>query len=126
MPSIGHGKLSCRRFFLAQGTPVVCLVNSDYYADKFMGLLAQFGGGGEMVSLKDSGLGASLLRSVTRMWDAAEQIRPALLAAARKQIAQGRAAYQHLYDIVSSKGQKPITSSASARGRDRGQSHLLH
>jgi polysaccharide pyruvyl transferase WcaK-like protein len=102
-------------FSLAQGTPVVCLVNSDYYADKFMGLVEQFGGGGEIISLQDSRLAATLPQSVAKVWHAAEQVRPALLASARKQIAQGRAAYQQLYDIVCAKGKNLITSSASAR-----------
>jgi polysaccharide pyruvyl transferase WcaK-like protein len=87
-------------FALAQGTPVVCLVNSGYYADKFLGLLAQFPGGGEVVSLQDGQLRTRFRDAVTKMWGSAEQVRPELLASARRQIQLGHAAYQRLHDIV--------------------------
>jgi len=87
-------------FALAQGTPVVCLANSAYYSDKFLGLLEQFRGGGVVISLHESLLGTRVRDTVMKTWASAEQVRPQLLASAKEQIQLSQAAYQRLHDIV--------------------------
>jgi polysaccharide pyruvyl transferase WcaK-like protein len=87
-------------FALAQGTPIVCLANSTYYSDKFFGLLQQFAGGGELVSLNESGWSTKFGNAVANVWESAERVRPQLLESARKQIQMGRIAYQRLHDMM--------------------------
>ncbi len=109
-------------FALSQGTPVICLENSAYYADKFRGLAAQFGGGVEVISLKEQQLGATLRDSILRAWESAEGLRPLLLASAKKQIDLGRAAYQRLHDMVCQKGE--IAGVVSGAGRVSSKDNL--
>jgi colanic acid/amylovoran biosynthesis protein len=82
-------------FALALGIPAVCIANSPYYRDKFLGLAAMFEAGCDVVSLAD-GDTAALATAVDRAWHSAEAVRPSLWAAADRQIAAGRAAYRRL------------------------------
>jgi colanic acid/amylovoran biosynthesis protein len=83
-------------FALAQGIPVIGLVNSAYYADKFLGLADMFGSGCEVVSLGDREFPGALAAAIDRGWASAECARPALLAAAAQQIELGYDAYREL------------------------------
>jgi len=87
-------------FALAQGIPVVGLVKSAYYNDKFLGLADQFGIGCEVISLDDPLLSEKLTAGIDAAWEAAEHVRPHLLEAARQQIEFGRAAYQRVHDLI--------------------------
>jgi polysaccharide pyruvyl transferase WcaK-like protein len=87
-------------FALAQGLPVVALVNSMYYADKFRGLADMFGGGCEIVSVGDDSFGSALSDAIARTWASAEQVRPGLLAAAATQVQLGHDAYRELESLV--------------------------
>ncbi len=87
-------------FALSQGIPVVCLEASEYYVDKFTGLLDLFPGGGELVSLKAPDLTPRLLAAVHRVWNDAESRRSGLLHAAAAQVAAGHAAYAQLAKLL--------------------------
>jgi polysaccharide pyruvyl transferase WcaK-like protein len=87
-------------FALAQGLPVVGLVKSAYYSDKFLGLADQFGIGCEVISLDDPLLSEKLTAGIDAAWGSAEHVRPHLLEAARQQIELSRAAYQRVHDLI--------------------------
>jgi colanic acid/amylovoran biosynthesis protein len=87
-------------FALAQGIPAVCLSKSDYYDHKFLGLAEQFGGGCSIVALSGERTAERLTDAIDAAWAGAEEVRPALLEAAERQIAAGRAAYGRLLDLV--------------------------
>lgn len=87
-------------FALAQGIPVVGLVKSLYYSDKFSGLANQFGLGCEIISLDDPQLYDKLTLGLENAWKSAEWVRPHLLKSAAEQIEAGQAAYRQLYDLV--------------------------
>ena len=79
-------------FALSQGIPVVGLSRSDYYTDKFLGLADQFGSGCRLVPL-DEPLDEALPARIIELWREAEALRPDLLAAASRQVEEGREAY---------------------------------
>ncbi len=83
-------------FALSQGIPTICLAQSQYYVDKFVGLRDQFGEGCEMILLSDADWAQSLRTAMENAWTHADQIRPILLDAALRQIELGQAAYQQL------------------------------
>lgn len=76
-------------FALAMGIPAVTLARSDYYAAKFRGLASQFGSACRVVST----CGPELRDAIDEAWSGAVEARPALLDAARRQIALGEAAF---------------------------------
>jgi polysaccharide pyruvyl transferase WcaK-like protein len=87
-------------FALACGIPVVGLARSTYYLDKFFGLAEQFGCGCEVVILDDADVPDRIDAAIRRLWAEAEELRADLRTAAERQIAEGRAAYQHLRSLV--------------------------
>jgi colanic acid/amylovoran biosynthesis protein len=87
-------------FCLSQGVPAVCLSNSSYYDDKFAGLAEQFGTGAETVRLNSPSWDAEFDAAVQRAWKTAEEVRPALLAAAETQVEAGWRAYRRVFDLV--------------------------
>jgi len=88
-------------FALAQGIPAVGLAGSDYYVAKFRGLAEQFDGGCASVAIDPAGLEERLEAAVEEAWSSAPALAPQLVAAAERQLEQGREAYRHLYRIVS-------------------------
>lgn len=101
-------------FALAQGIPVVCLEASEYYVDKFTGLLDLFPGGGELVSLDAPDLTPRLVAAVRRLWNDAENHRSGLLRAAASQVAAGHAAYARVAGLLrpedQTKSDAPVAS----------------
>jgi colanic acid/amylovoran biosynthesis protein len=87
-------------FALAQGVPVIGLVNSAYYADKFLGLADMFGTGCEIVRLGDDSFRPKLADAIARGWSSAEHVRPQLLASAATQIQLGHDAYRALHTLI--------------------------
>jgi hypothetical protein len=83
-------------FALAQGIPVVGLVNSSYYADKFLGLAGMFGTGCEIVRVGERAFPRRLAEAIDRAWAAAPRVRSVLVAAAAEQIELGREAYRYM------------------------------
>ena len=94
-------------FALAQGVSTVCLAHSDYYVDKFLGLAELFGPACQVI-MPDGDLGvafgAMLLAAIGTAWENADDVRPALLAAAERQIELGRAAYRAGAELVGDGG----------------------
>jgi polysaccharide pyruvyl transferase WcaK-like protein len=86
-------------FALSQGIPVVGLVKSKYYVDKFQGLADQFGQGCEMILLDEDNLQDRLIQTINQLWSDAETLRPKLLESAVRQIQQGRLVYQSLREL---------------------------
>ncbi len=89
-------------FALSQGIPVIGLAKSMYYVDKFSGLADQFGVGCEVILLDDPQLKTKLVASINKAWESSENLRPQLLETARKQVDLGLAAYQRMYEMVTS------------------------
>jgi polysaccharide pyruvyl transferase WcaK-like protein len=87
-------------FALAQGIPVVAMVGSRYYVDKFSGLAELFGEGCELVDVGAPGAGAALATAIDRAWAEAPRWREPLLLAADRQIAWGKSAYGRLGRIA--------------------------
>ena len=83
-------------FALSQGIPVVGLAKSEYYLNKFLGLSAQFGTGIDVLSLNREQLRERLTARIGAAWNSGEDVRPALLDAARRQIASGHIFYQQV------------------------------
>ena len=88
---------------LAQGIPVICLVRSGLYSNKFNGLADMFDHGCEVISLEDEHFQERLISSIDLMWRSAEKLRVQLLESASRQIEWGDAAYQRLFELVESK-----------------------
>jgi polysaccharide pyruvyl transferase WcaK-like protein len=88
---------------LAQGIPVICLVRTSLYTNKFNGLVDLFHPGCVIVSLDDERFKEKLVSTVDSMWQSAEKLRLQLLDSATRQIEWGNTAYQRLFDLVESK-----------------------
>ncbi len=112
-------------FALAQGIPVVCLEASEYYVDKFRGLLDLFPGGGEVVSLNAPDLTARLSAAVHRLWNDAENRRSGLLRAAAAQVAAGHAAYAQVAVLLPAESQMPRAALMAPLPAGVSLSHLL-
>jgi colanic acid/amylovoran biosynthesis protein len=81
-------------FALAQGIPVVGLVHSPYYEQKFTGLQQQFPGGCRILDFRRPVKPVEIQDAIHSAWKSAEQVRESLLSVAARQIELGRAAYQ--------------------------------
>jgi colanic acid/amylovoran biosynthesis protein len=86
-------------FALSQGIPVVCLGQTEYYIDKFVGLESLFGAGCQTVVLDQENLEEALVEAMARAWDSAEEVQLPLLRAAERQIEMGRNAYYRFGEI---------------------------
>ena len=87
-------------FALAQGVPVVGLSATPYYDAKLEGLADLFPGGCHVLAARDPELGAKLVAALDDAWDAADELRETLLAAAECQIAAAHAAYAEFKEAV--------------------------
>ncbi len=85
-----HGGL----FALAQGIPIVGLMQSPYYEQKFKGLQAQFPGGCSLLDLRTPLSSNEIQDTVLRALQSADMVRESLFAAAAKQVELSREAYQ--------------------------------
>jgi colanic acid/amylovoran biosynthesis protein len=83
-------------FALAQGVPVVAILQSAYYRDKFHGLAAQFGCGCVVLAADDAEFPDKLGAAIDAFWAQADELKPRLLAAAERQIQSARSAYAGL------------------------------
>ena len=87
-------------FALSSGIPIVALVNSPYYADKFLGLADMFGSGCRVVCPDEPQFSDRLTQAVLEAWASADQVRAPLLAAAQQQLRQSCAAYAKLKELL--------------------------
>ncbi|HOJ34514.1 MAG TPA: polysaccharide pyruvyl transferase family protein [Candidatus Hydrogenedentes bacterium] len=81
-------------YALAQGIPVVALVKSSYYRNKFEGLRDQYGEGCQVLNFDQPDFLASLESALNQQWEAAPRLRNRLLSVAEEQIKRGREAYR--------------------------------
>jgi len=86
-------------FALAQGIPVVGLVNSPYYEQKFLGLQEQFPGGCRILDFRRSITAIEIQNAIQQAWESAAQVRESLLRAAAHQIDCGHAAYKKVREL---------------------------
>jgi colanic acid/amylovoran biosynthesis protein len=86
-------------FALAQGIPVVGLVRSPYYEQKFLGLQQQFPGGCRILDFRQPVTPAQIQDAIRAAWESAPRVREPLLAAAIRQIESARAAYKAAHQI---------------------------
>ena len=87
-------------FSLSVGVPVVAIVGSPYYAQKFGGLAGQFDGGILLVQAGRPSSIDDMRTAAEHLWTRAPVLRPVLLKQARRQIAASSAAYEKLFDLV--------------------------
>jgi polysaccharide pyruvyl transferase WcaK-like protein len=87
-------------FALSSGIPVVGLVGSRYYEDKFLGLADMFGEGCEVVRLGEPDVKTRLAEAITRAWSSADRARSHLIAAADRQLADSRSAFGLLSSLL--------------------------
>jgi colanic acid/amylovoran biosynthesis protein len=88
-------------FALAQGIPVVALVQSSYYEQKFTGLKDQFGEGCAIIDLRSPVCSDDIAQMICSAWKSAEFVREPLLKSAAMQIESSRAAYSTVYRMFS-------------------------
>jgi len=89
-------------FALAQGIPVIGLVKSEMYSDKFNGLVDQFGDGCKIIYLDDEKFQGKLAELLDIMWNSVEELRPKLLEASERHIKLGKTAYQRIHGLLAS------------------------
>jgi glycosyltransferase involved in cell wall biosynthesis/polysaccharide pyruvyl transferase WcaK-like protein len=86
-------------FALSQGIPVIALVQSSYYEQKFSGLRDQFAGiGCSIIDFRHPVNSDQIAEAIIRAWNSAESVRDRLLSAAAEQVARSRAAYAAISD----------------------------
>jgi colanic acid/amylovoran biosynthesis protein len=85
-------------FALADGVPAVGLAGSHYYEDKFKGLSTLFGDACQTVMIDEPDLAGRLERTMEQQFARAEELRPAILKEAEREIGLGRAAFARLAD----------------------------
>lgn len=88
-------------FAVSQGIPVIALANSTEYLNKTLGLTAEFGEEGcRVICLGDPDFEPRFSEAVDFAWTSADELRPRLLEAARRQISLGHLAYQKIFSLV--------------------------
>ncbi len=87
-------------FALAQGIPVVGIVQSRYYAEKFHGLAGEFDGGCTVLAAAEPNFAAQLTSAVEAAWAQADEWKPRLLLAAERQIQSAHTAYARLPELL--------------------------
>jgi polysaccharide pyruvyl transferase WcaK-like protein len=83
-------------FAMAQGIPALCISNSGYYSDKFLGLADQFGTGCRVLELSDANFDNEFLEAAHHFWHEGPAYRAPLLARAVEQIDASRRAWAML------------------------------
>lgn len=83
-------------FALAQGIPAVCIANSEYYRDKFLGLRFEFGDGCRVLDVSWPDFAEALSRGAKEFWHGAAGYRDGLLAQAKRQVEASRSAWASL------------------------------
>jgi len=100
---------------LAQGIPAICLGRSEYYLQKFRGLVDGFGAGCQVVHLDEPELGQRLRVAMDAAWSRADSLRQPLIESASGQIESGHAAYAALRDRLDLPGRPTAAAPAASR-----------
>jgi colanic acid/amylovoran biosynthesis protein len=106
-------------FALAQGIPIVGLVQSTYYEQKFTGLQQQFPGGCRIIDFRRPVNSGDIQNMICDLWESAEQVREPLLKAAVHQVELSRAAYQAARLLISLDASGPGSPISSREGCSR-------
>lgn len=88
-------------FAMSQGIPIVALVASEYYQNKFLGLQDQFGGGCQIIDISAPNGAEQLRAALDHTCKHAPAYRDSLLEAARKQIKLNTEFYAEALSSVS-------------------------
>ncbi|MFH5232745.1 polysaccharide pyruvyl transferase family protein [Antrihabitans spumae] len=87
-------------FALSQGIPVVGLTTTEYYDDKFLGLVDMFGGGLDLVHLSNDDLSDRLDTAISAAWKTTDSTRADLRDRAVVQIDASKRAFDAVFDLV--------------------------
>jgi colanic acid/amylovoran biosynthesis protein len=87
-------------FALSQGIPVICLGGSEYYLNKFSGLIDLFPSGCQVVRFDDPELSRHLTEAMDSAWRCSDASRADLQLAAARQIEWGLQAYERVRSLV--------------------------
>lgn len=87
-------------FALAQGVPVIAVANTEYYVDKFNGLLNMFNGGLKIVVLNQPNWENLLKTFLNEFWINAQSLKESLIVQADKQIELSKKAYSDFFKLV--------------------------
>jgi colanic acid/amylovoran biosynthesis protein len=87
-------------FALAQGIPVVGIIRSAYYRDKFQGLAGEFGAGCVVLRADDAEFSRQLSAAIDELWERAAELKPQLLSAAERQIKTAQSVYARLPGLL--------------------------
>ncbi len=90
-------------FALSMGIPAVGIAGCDYYVHKFRGLAHQFGPGCHVELTSHPDFERRLRAAIVAAWHTAPNTRQLLLRAAVRQVAEGKAAYRRLFNVVESR-----------------------
>ena len=91
-------------FALSMGIPVVGLVASAYYRQKFEGLAAMFPRGCAVVQANHPNCEPEFSRHLDALWQESPRLRDALIAGAQSQVRKSQQAYQDLAMLVENPG----------------------
>lgn len=84
-------------FALSQGIPIIGLVASEYYKNKFLGLLDQFGDGCQIVNITSANGSEQLRAAMELSYTRAPELRDPLLTAAKRQVDVCNEFHQHAF-----------------------------
>jgi colanic acid/amylovoran biosynthesis protein len=87
-------------FALAQGIPVVGIIRSAYYRDKFQGLAGEFGAGCVVLPTDEPDFSRQLPAAIDELWERSAKLKLDLLSAAERQIKAGQSAYAQLPKLL--------------------------
>jgi colanic acid/amylovoran biosynthesis protein len=87
-------------FALAQGIPVVGIIRSAYYRDKFQGLAGEFGAGCVVLPADEPDFSRQLPAAIDELWERSAELKLDLLSAAERQIKAGQSAYAQLPKLL--------------------------
>ena len=94
-------------FALARGIPIVGIVQSDYYRDKFYGLASEFGEGCTVLRADDAEFSKKLGTASDELWMRADDLKTNMLSAAERQVSAAQTAYARLPGLLWGKAPLP-------------------
>lgn len=90
-------------FAMAQGIPVVALVKSSYFAEKFLGLQERFGLGCKIVYLNRPEVAKNFHDALERVWQTADEMHIPLQQAAIQHIQLNSIAYDQVMELANNR-----------------------
>ena len=87
-------------FALSQGIPIVGLVASNYYKEKFLGLIDQFKSGCQLIDLSNTNIQEKISQAIDKAWNLSQKDRLQLLNSAITQIKIQHTAYSRIYRFI--------------------------